>query len=137
MKAITILLMLASVCMAQELPDAPMPQTTPEKPPVYFTFMDRNAVKPLRTNRQTLASPGFYVPQVLAYTAIAVDIDRTRHSANAPRGADLYVDALLPAVVISAMSYGADRLLWRPLGTGLMGFVIFKHSRAAVTGRYP
>jgi hypothetical protein len=119
-----------------ELPDAPTPQPR-DKAPSFFAFGHWNADKPLRTNAQTVKSISFWGPQVLQYGAIAASIARTRHSPSAPKGGELYVDALVPAVIISAMSYGADRLLWRPLGLGLTSFVIFRHTRAAITGRYP
>jgi hypothetical protein len=137
-KIVLVVMTVSVLCIAQEFPDAPMPQPkVEEKQPKFFTFARRDANKPLRTNRQTLKSPGFIVPQVLQYMAVGISIARTRHSSTAPRGGELYADALVPAVIISAMSYGSDRLLWRPLGVGLAGFVIFRHSRAAATGRYP
>jgi hypothetical protein len=121
------------------LPDAPEVQPEPHT----FSFGRFDSPHPLRTNRQTLHSPAFWIPQVATWVAVSADLVRTRNqpygTSGHPmlHGPGLYADALIPVAVCNLLSYGSDRLLWRPIGWGLAGFVVYKHARAAITQQYP
>lgn len=132
-RGVLLLLILASPAGAQ-LPDAPTPQPPP---PTFWQVGRWDSPHALRSNRQTLKSPWFIIPQAVMWTAVIVDMKRAHLDPNAPRGRELFVDAAIPAMVGSVMSYGSDRLIWRPLGLGIAAYVTFRHGRGAVTGTYP
>ena len=121
------------------LPDAPEVQPEPHT----FTFGRFDSPHPLRTNRQTLHSPAFWIPQVATWVAVSADLARTHNqnygtnSTPMLHGPGLYADALIPVAVCNLLSYGADRLMWRPLGWSLAAYVTTKHVRGAITKQYP
>jgi hypothetical protein len=139
MKYALLILALTCIAQAQDLPDAPELQPAPRT----FAFGQFDSPKPLRTKRQTLHDPAFWIPQVATWVAVGADIAVNRNqkwgAAQTPmlHNGGLYLDALLPVAACNLLSYGADRLMFRPLGWGLASYVIFRHVRGAATQKYP
>jgi hypothetical protein len=142
MKAGALLLLLAGMAAAQELPDAPQPVVPPAPPAPHWRTIEAPAPRPigtfsgrhigdpaLRSPRQTLTSPSFYLPQAAGWIATAVDFKINRSQSGK-------VDAFVPAAALTGLSYTLDRWVWRPLGWLSAGIVTAIHVHGAVTGRY-
>ncbi len=110
--------------------------TVPAPKVTFWTF------RPMRTNRETLHSAAFWVPQVLQMGATAADAWTNRNKAYGccgrpmDHGGSLALDAGLPAGAIFVGSYVADRFLGRFIGMGLAGYGIIRHGVGAATGKY-
>jgi hypothetical protein len=163
---LVLLLILAGTAYAQELPDAPQPQTKCQQ-----TVIDENndiAYKeifcdsipewrelpkaqkhvsyfatrhyedpPLRTNSETFHSKSFIIPEITMYGTVTADVIVNRNSPTAPKGIDLFVDAYVPALTASGFDYVMHRYIFAPTGNGIVGYVIYKHARGLKTGIYP
>ncbi len=139
-----LLLLASAAAFTQELPDAPQPlalagwrEISPALPVRHVrTFSLRRATDPpLRSNRETLRSAGFWAPQIATGIAGAADVYVNRHNPKASQ--EIGIDTGVPLATGFVLSYLADRYLWRPIGWGFAAYGIALHTRGAATGKYP
>ncbi len=105
-----------------------LPEPAPK--PVSFWTMRNWEEPPLRTNKQSLRSPWYVVPQVLAVGATVANVTRSRKA-----GAG-YGDASVGTVGVGVLAFVCDRYVWRPLGLGLAAGVIGIRGYGAATRTY-
>src|ERR1700734_3942522 len=106
-----ILLFLVTVVAAykalgQELPDAPQLQKKE-----WRVLPEKSLKLPSRTNRQTLTSPWFIVPNALG---VGVSILNVRRAESRTPNAS-YSDALVPFVGLIPLNYLLYRFVSRPM----------------------
>lgn len=101
----------------------------------YFTFRGMSTNPPLRTNRQAFDKVALTQYGVM-WAAIGADMAVNR-GGSAPKGADFWVDPIIPGVVVTGACYVMDRFFTRPMCTGLIGYVTFIHARGVITKKYP
>jgi len=108
---------------------------------VGFFTVHRASDPPLRTSKQTLFSPAFYVPEALAWGVATADVKlngcKQVGSSNAPCGGALYVDAFVPLGIISGAHYFFDRFVCRACSFPALGIVFERHIKGLATGVYP
>jgi hypothetical protein len=97
---------------------------------VQFWTVRKWQEPPLRANKQTLRSPWFIVPHVLAVGASVANVTRARKA-----GAG-YAGALGPLAVVGGLDFVADRYITRIISVGVAGYVIALRTRGAVKGTY-
>jgi hypothetical protein len=139
-KLLSLVLLLCSFCfvsIAQELPGAPVPQISVEHPKFFDGW--QQGKDHIRTNKQTMKSPWFWAPEMMMYSAVIIDvkINQGLPATRGLSGKEMYLDALLPAVACTGMHYVADRWVWRPVGLGLVGYFIVRHTNGAARQVYP
>jgi hypothetical protein len=105
-----------------------LPDPGPRK--VQFWTARRWQDPPLRKNRETLRSPWYIVPHVLAIGASVANVTRARR-AGAGWG-----DAAAGVIPLSALGFVMDRYVWRPFSVGIAGAVIGIRGYGAARGRY-
>lgn len=116
-----------------------VPSPAPKK--VGFWTVHRASDPPLRTSKQTIFSPTFYVPEALAWGVAAADVKmngcKQVGTSTAPCGAELYVDAFVPLGIISGAHYFFDRFVCRACSFPALGIVFERHIKGLATGVYP
>jgi hypothetical protein len=112
-------------------------QELPPKGTTFWSMGKWDSPAPLRTNRETLRSPWFIVPEAAGWAACSIDARVNRNSPNVPQGKELWLDACVPMMVSTPAHYLLDRFVSRPLGLIFPGYVITRHLRGAVTRVYP
>jgi hypothetical protein len=98
----------------------------PEPKPRHVDFF---TTLPHRSNRQTLTSPWFIVPSMLAIGASAANVTRSR-AAGATWGD---ASAMLPVI---GLDYVLDRFVSRPLALVGAGYVVGLRGYGAITRTY-
>ena len=105
-----------------------LPDPAP-KPPGFWT-VHRSADPPLRTNKQTLKSPWYIVPNVLSIGASVANVTRSRRAGAA------YGDAMAGAIPLAGFSYVFDRYVARFIAVGPPFYIIGLRTYGAVTRTY-
>ena len=129
MRTLAAVLVLVSAAFCQ-LPDAPTPQP---KQAGFWTFRKFDG-PPLRNPLKTKT---FWIAEAGVWGTAIADAKLNNCKGNAPCGGEMYVDALVPAAVVTLEHWFCDRYMSRPLGLGPVGYLIFRHARGAATGNYP
>jgi hypothetical protein len=141
--------------ISDDLPDAPsvtLPHSkakswhdlvTPQPVPAkarFWTVGRWDSGKPLRSNRETLHSWTFWAGETANWGSAFAVVQVTRNERQnpaLPRHGEFYVDAFVPAAVISGGHYLADRYLCRGVGILAVAFASSWRGYEAVKGYYP
>jgi hypothetical protein len=110
-------------CRSVPVFSKPAPYVPIVRKPGFFTML------PNRTNKQTLTSPWFIVPSVLAVGASAANVTRSRRAGAAWGDAS----AMLPLV---GLGYVMDRFVCRAFSVAGLGYVVGLRTYGAATGTY-
>ena len=113
---------LAGVCPPNRKEWRVLPEPKPRKVG-FFTML------PNRSNRQTLTSPWFIIPSILAVGASAANVTRSRRAGASWGDAS----AMLPVI---GLDYIMDRFVNRLFGVGASSYVIGLRTYGAATGSY-
>ena len=105
-----------------------LPDPAP-KPPGFWT-MRRASDPPLRTNKKTLKSPWYIVPNVLSIGASVANVTRSRKAGAA------YGDAMAGAIPLAGFSYVFDRYVARFIAVAPPFYIIGLRTYGAVTKTY-
>lgn len=149
------LLIATSHCQAiQELPDNPTVQKEqlphdPSKwrivkpivaPKGFWTVGRWDAAKPLRTNKEVLTSKSFILLELAMWgtTFASVQVNRNhRQDPPVPHHGELYIDAFVPAGVMSALHFVGDKYICRCVGVIAPAAYTARELYAADKGYYP
>jgi hypothetical protein len=123
-KALVLLALGCAMSFAQNLPEAPQPQS-PRRQIEFFTFA------PNRSTRQTLHSSWFLVPNSLAVIAAIANVKRARPAYHAGYG-----DALGPLGAVIGFNFVLDRFVSRALAAADAGAATALRTIGAATRTY-
>ena len=94
---------------------------------------------PASSNKAVLKSWKFWGPEAIATGLAFADARKNNCNpkSNAPCGADIYRDALIPMAVLVPLHFVTTRFLTPLIAWGSCGYIAGRHVRGMVTGVYP